>query len=240
MLITNKKSFMKGLSLMASFLVVFAVLLMPIFPSETNTKVTGLDYADDLFNRLSKGSSYFIPLVQERVKSVPNKDYTLTVAFKKDSLLPVASDIVQKAGGKGSVEGKNLSFTVNMQQLLQNAVRDADLMYHNNGAAVSQTYQGTPALVVTETWWALLNPCVKALQKQNEIATASVVDAVVRRGIETGHNFYSITATKVSDNLILMVGLLVFYVVYTVWYGFAIFDLFDGVGLTMKKSKVKQ
>ena len=37
-----------------------------------------------------------------------------------------------------------------------------------------------------------------------------------------------------------MVGLLLFYVLYTVWYGFAIFELFDGVGLTMKKSKIKQ
>jgi hypothetical protein len=31
-------------------------------------------------------------------------------------------------------------------------------------------------------------------------------------------------------------GFLIFYVVYTLWYGFAIFELFEGIGLTMKKS----
>jgi hypothetical protein len=34
--------------------------------------------------------------------------------------------------------------------------------------------------------------------------------------------------------------LLVFYLVYTLWWGFAIFYLFDGVGLSMKKARVKQ
>jgi hypothetical protein len=37
-----------------------------------------------------------------------------------------------------------------------------------------------------------------------------------------------------------MTGLLVFYVIYTMWWGFAIFYMFDGIGLTMKKAKVKK
>jgi hypothetical protein len=38
----------------------------------------------------------------------------------------------------------------------------------------------------------------------------------------------------------IMTGLLVFYVLYTMWWGFAIFYLFEGVGLTMKKAKIKK
>jgi hypothetical protein len=37
-----------------------------------------------------------------------------------------------------------------------------------------------------------------------------------------------------------MTGLLLFYVMYTMWWGFAIFFLFEGFGLTMKKSKIKK
>ena len=77
-------------------------------------------------------------------------------------------------------------------------------------------------------------------QRQNKVGDASVVDTVVRRAVEPGNNFYTVPATKVVDHLFLMIGLLVFYVVYTMWYGFAIFEIFDGIGLTMTKSKVKQ
>ena len=35
-------------------------------------------------------------------------------------------------------------------------------------------------------------------------------------------------------------GLLVFYVFYTMWWGYAIFYMFEGFGLTMKKAKVKK
>ncbi len=43
-----------------------------------------------------------------------------------------------------------------------------------------------------------------------------------------------------SEKAGIMTGLLVFYVVYTMWWGFAIFYMFDGIGLTMKKAKVKK
>lgn len=240
MLIRDKKSFGKGALLLASFMCVFTVMLMPIFPGSTSTKVSGLDYADDLFNKLSKGSSYFIPMVQERVAKLESKEYTLSVVLKKESLMPIVVNIIQQAGGKAEAQGKNLTYTVNLQALLQKAVLVSDLMYNNNGEAVSKEYQNAAALKVSEAWWVLLSPSVKALQKQGAVAQASVVDAVLRRGIETGHNFYSVTATKVKDNILITVALLAFYVIYTMWYGFAIFDLFDGVGLTMKKSKAQK
>jgi hypothetical protein len=37
-----------------------------------------------------------------------------------------------------------------------------------------------------------------------------------------------------------MTFLLVFYVAYTMWWGFAIFYIFEGIGLSMKKAKVKK
>ena len=71
-------------------------------------------------------------------------------------------------------------------------------------------------------------------------AEAQVVDQVIRRAIEPGNNFFSVTAVKVSDHIWLMSGMLIFYVIYTLWYGFSIFELFEGIGLAMTKSKVKQ
>jgi hypothetical protein len=37
-----------------------------------------------------------------------------------------------------------------------------------------------------------------------------------------------------------MTFLLVFYIAYTMWWGFSIFFFFEGIGLSMKKAKVKK
>lgn len=240
MLIRNKKSFTKGMLLLISFIALFIVILMPIFKLESGKLVTGLDYADDLFNRLSKGSSYFIPAVEERVKPLVGAEVSYTVTIKKAASVPLVVEILQKAGAEVSATDNKVSVKGDLGTILMSAVNTSDKMYFNDGTAVSKEYNNANPLAVTTAWWQFLTPSIKELQKQGKIGDASVVDAVVRRAVETGHNFYSVEATKVSQNIIIMTSLLVFYVLYTMWYGFAIFELFDGIGLTMKKSKIKQ
>ena len=65
MLIHAKAPFFRGSLMLISFLVLFAALLMPILRDENGKHVTGLEYADNVFNELSKGSSYFIPGVRD-------------------------------------------------------------------------------------------------------------------------------------------------------------------------------
>lgn len=240
MLIRNKQSFTRGMLLLISFIALFIVILMPVFKLENGQKVTGLDYADDLFNRLSKGSSYFIPAVEERVKPLAGQAVNYTVTIKKTASIPLIAEILQKTGAEVSVNEAKVTVKGDLGTILSSAVATSDKMYFNDGAAVSKEYNNVNPLAVTTAWWQFLTPSIKELQKQGKISEASVVDAVVRRAVETGHNFYSVEATKVSQNILIMTALLVFYVIYTMWYGFAIFELFDGIGLTMKKSKIKQ
>ena len=240
MLIVHKGSFTRGMLLLLSFITIFAILLMPIFSDENGKKITGLQYADAMFNSLSKGSSYFIPDVKKRVTPLEGKMVDVTVTLKKPDRAPRLLLVLEKAGMQASVSGDKLTYKGDLGAMLQAAVADSDFMYHNNGVAVSQRYDNTPGTTVMSAWWQLLSPSIKALQRQGKIAEANVVDAVVRRAVEPGNNFYSVPPTKVMDHMFLMAGLLIFYVAYTLWYGFAIFELFDGVGLTMSKSKVKQ
>lgn len=240
MLIHNKKSFLRGLVLLISFIALFIVILMPVFQMENGKKGTGLEYADDLFNRLSKGSSYFIPAVEERVKPLVGMQVDYTVVIKKANNIPAIVEILKHTGAEVSTSENKVTFKGDLGTMLSSAVSVSDKMYFNDGAAVSKEYGIANPLVVTTALWQFLNPSIKELQKQGRIAEASVVDAVLRRAVETGHNFYSVEATKVSQNIVIMTALLVFYVIYTLWYGFAIFELFDGIGLTMKKSKIKQ
>lgn len=241
MLIHEKAPFARGSLLLLSFLVLFAVLLMPVMRDENGNHLTGLQYADNVFNELSKGSSYFIPGVRESLKSVEGKEVQLTVSLKKADLAPLAVMVLQKSGAVDAVatEGK-VSFRGDLGTILASATDDAEALYHNNAAAVEQKYEGAPPLKVAAAWWYLLSPSIKELQKQRQIREAQVVDQVVRRAIEPGNNFYSVIPAKVSEHIWLMSGMLIFYVLYTLWYGFAIFELFEGIGLAMTKSKVKR
>ncbi|MDR3043849.1 MAG: hypothetical protein LBU75_06240 [Desulfovibrio sp.] len=237
MLIHSKSSFTKGLLLMGSFCAVFFMIFMPLFPGDGGKALTGLEYSDDLFNKLSKGSSYFIPETQKRIEPVKGKIVDVSYTSKKAA---DAAKVFTAAGVPASADGSTLKVQGDLGTLLAAAVADSDAMYKNDGASVSARYAGMDHMAVMEAWWEGLNPMIKALQKNKMVDEANVIDSVLKRAVETGYNFYGIPAAKVMDKMGVMIGLLVFYVLYTMWYGFAIFELFDGIGLTMKKSKIKQ
>ena len=241
MLIHAKAPFFRGSLMLISFLVLFVALLMPIMRDENGKHMTGLEYADSVFNELSKGSSYFIHGVRSNLQKVDGKVVTVSVKLKKAALAPIAAMALQKAGATdvSATDGK-VTFTGDLGKILASATDDADALYHNDADKVSQKYGGENALKVASAWWYTLSPSIKELQKQRLIAESQVVDHVLRRAIEPGNNFYSVTAAKVSEHVLLMAGMLVFYVLYTLWYGFAIFELFEGIGLAMTKSKVKK
>lgn len=241
MLVHAKAPFIRGCLLLISFLILFVIMLMPLMKDELGNHMTGLQYADNVFNELSKGSSYFIPGVRNSVKTVDGKSVQLSVKLKKADLAVLAGQVLEKSGATDvRVDDGKVSFSGNLGLILTSATDDADNLYNNNADAVSQKYDGEPALKVAAAWWYLLSPCIKELQKQYKIEEAQVVDNVLRRAIEPGNNFFSVPPAKVSEHLILMSAMLIFYVLYTLWYGFAIFELFEGMGLAMTKSKVKQ
>ncbi len=241
MLVHAKAPFIRGCLLLISFLALFGIMLMPLMKDELGNHMTGLQYADNVFNELSKGSSYFIPGVRNSVKTVEGKSVQLTVKLKKADLSALAGMVLEKSGATDvRVEDGKVSFSGDLAPILTSATNDADNLYNNNADAVSQKYDGQPALKVAAAWWYVLSPCIKELQKQYKIGEAQVVDNVLRRAIEPGNNFFSVPPAKVSEHLFLMSAMLIFYVLYTLWYGFAIFELFEGMGLAMTKSKVKQ
>ncbi len=241
MLVHAKAPFIRGCLLLISFLILFAIMLMPLMKDELGNHMTGLQYADNVFNELSKGSSYFIPGVRNSVKTVEGKTVELSVKLKKADLAELAGMVLEKSGAtEVRVENGKVTFSGNLGVILTSATDDADNLYNNDADAVAQKYDGQPALKVAAAWWYLLSPSIKELQKQHKIEEAQVVDNVMRRAIEPGNNFFSVPPAKVSEHLILMSAMLIFYVLYTLWYGFAIFELFEGMGLAMTKSKVKQ
>ncbi len=241
MLIRNKKKFIKGLLLLISFSIVFASIFMPIITLEDGRKENPLNYADDFFNSLSKGSAFFIPSVRERVaRDLTDKNIDITLHMRSPESAAQGALLAQQAGFMVNVQGKDLALKGNIFTLAMSSLDDADSMYHNDSDTVSARWGGADAQRVLRTWHELFSASIKPLQRAGMIMEAQAVDAVVRRALEPSYNFFGITASRVADNVGMLTFLLVFYVVYTMWYGFAIFDLFEGIGLTMKKAAVKE
>lgn len=241
MAIVRKKPFFRGIVLLISFVIMLALILLPLIPDSDGARMNGLEYADEVFNELSKGSSYFIPQAKEAAQSMEGKNVYLLSPLNSERQAEMAHSILEEAGAHQlKVEGNKLAFQGDLGKILLAAVQDSDLMYNNNGKAIQDKYGNANPLDITAAWWHVLNPCIRELQKQNKIAEAKAVDQVLRRAVEPGNNFYGIAAKKVSGNILLLCGLLLFYICYTIWYGFGIYEIFDGIGLMKAAEKAEE
>ena len=231
----NKKSIGIGVVLAISFWAVEALIFTPVFGAGMN----GLDYADDLFNKLSKGSSYFIPKLKKSVDGYAGRPFKAEVSLEKPETATLAAKLFTAAGATAQAEGGKLAVSGDLGAVLAVVLRDSDEMYQNNGKTVADRY-GAKEKEALKAWWTSFSAIDKYLKKNGKVEDAKIISDVMKKGVETAYNYYGIPAEKVSDKAGLMTFLLVFYVVYTMWWGFAIFYIFDGIGLTMTKAKVKK
>jgi len=237
---TNGKSIGIGVALAISFLVVLVMIFTPMFGKDANGKgMNGLDYADDLFNKLSKGSSYFIPKLQKSAAGYAGRQFAAEVSLEKPETAALAANLFTAAGASAQAEGGKLTVSGDLGAVLVAVLRDSDEMYRNDGKAVAERY-GAKEKDALRAWWTSLTAIDKFLKKNGKIEEAKIISDVYKKAIETAYNYYGIPAEKVADKAVLMTALLVFYVAYTLWWGFAIFYIFDGIGLTMTKAKVKK
>ena len=236
MLIRHKKTMTVGVLLGLSFIGVLVLIFSPVFGEGKN----GLEYSDALFNKLAKGSSYFIPELTASLKEVQGKDIGgTTIKMENADAASKAAKILTRADMNVVVKGSELTINGDLAKELGNVLDDSSAMYYNKGSEISQKY-GMDEKEVMSTWWGVLNKTVKEFQKTNRVMQATVIQEVMKKGIEPAFNFYNVEPQKVSDKALTVTGLLLFYILYTMWWGYAIFNLFDGLGLSMTKAKVKQ
>jgi hypothetical protein len=234
MVIKNKKPFSIGAFFAISFVGVLLLIFSPVFKGQN-----GLQFADESFNRLAKGSSYFIPKVQDSVAKSAGKPLAASIKVDDKEQVDNTAKLLTMAGAYVVVDGQSLKISGDMGKVLGSAVADADSMYKNDGKAVSGKY-GYDEKQAMKNWWFALDKLEKGMKRDKLIAEAKLIGEVNKKAVEPGYNFYKVDSNKVSEHAGMLSGLLMFYVLYTMWWGYAIFFMFEGVGLTMKKSKVKK
>ena len=234
MAIAHKGEFAKGIVMSVSFIVVLVIIYLPVFKGKN-----GLEAADELFNSISKGSTYYIPGVKEKNKAFMGKDLDVAIAMKDADTASKTATLFLRAGALVDQTDGQLAIKGDLGQILGSALQDSDDMFNNRGNLLAEKY-GYDEREAMFNWWQACRVLDRALKKQKRFKDADFVHHVQTKAVETGYNFYGIEPEAVSKRAGILSFSLVFYVVYTLWWGFAIFYLFEGWGLRMEASKEKK
>jgi len=227
-MIANKKKFILGLAMMVTFIVVLIIFFSPVFNGKN-----GLEYLDDLYNSISKGSAYYIPKLREDVQPFAGSTVEMTLTLKSADQARQTSLLFEKAGALINVSDNNLKISGDLGAILQSCLEDSDSMYLNDGRKVSTRY-GYDERQVMYNWWTASKEMDNDLKKQKKFKAADMVATVEKKAVETVYNYYRIEPQRISERYGIVVLSLVFYVIYTVWYGFAFMFLFEGWGLKLE------
>ncbi|WP_147821666.1 hypothetical protein [Salidesulfovibrio onnuriiensis] len=226
-MIANKKEFGGGLALLILFFVVLFAMFQPLLDGKNS-----MAYLDHLYNTISKGSVYYIPGIRSDVQTMGDKEYSLALTYNTEIEATQSEALFREAGVAAERQGQILRVNGSLGGMLDAALADADLMYHNKGAAITGKYDVEPRRAMFN-WWTSLKLMDKALKKQGEFQAAKLTSTVQAKGVEMSYNYYEIEPVNIADEIGMVIFSLIFYVVYTLWYGFAIMFVFEGWGLRL-------
>ncbi len=216
----------RGIIMLVVFAGILGVVFSPVFPG----KVNGLDYLDNLFNMVSKGSSYFIPASMENSEKYAGKSIDVTIEMGDENQAAETARMMEMSGARVAVSGKQLQISGDMAAILKSSLADSDLMFSNNGASVQEKYD-SPEKQVMYNWWMAFRSIGVELTAQEQFANAKEFATISKKALEPAYNYYGIQALRWQDSIGMILASLGFYVFYTLWYGFGIMYLFEGLGL---------
>jgi hypothetical protein len=227
-MIEHKKKFFIGLGMMTGFIAVLIIFFSPIFGGHN-----GLDYLDNLYNSISKGSAYYIPQMKDEIEAHQGQRINATLDLGTKTKAQKTALLFKAGGAETSVTDGTLGVSGDLNQILSNNLQDADNMYRNESKKVTDKY-GYNEREVLYNWWMAFNELEKELKRQKQFKSAKIIALVKKKAVETSYNYYKIEPTKITDNLWLVAFSLAFYVVYTMWYGFAFMFVFEGWGMKLE------
>ncbi|MFA4915315.1 MAG: hypothetical protein WC560_01410 [Syntrophales bacterium] len=238
MLVMNKKAFGKGLLLTVSFFIVLGIMFTPIFGGGNNA----FQFSDRLFNSISKGSTYYIPKILKENGDYRGHRVNATIKLDDKETFKKVEQLFSAAGASVSIADSGSPLLVvngDLGQILEVAIRDSDVVFHNRGEEIAQKY-GFPQKEVLFFWHKGFKALNKALMKEEKFADASWMEEVMMKTIEVAYNFYKIEPRSASSSIGILSFSLVFYVIYTLWWGYAVLFLFEGLGLEMTAGHKKE
>ena len=230
--VRNKKTFTIGFVMLLSFVLCYVGMMSPNFGNGRN----GLEYADDMFNSLSKGSAYFIEDAQKVADGQKGENINLNINASSPSDAVKWGKLYTTAGADVTVKESSVTIDGDFGKILGAVVADSDFMYHNDSKSLESKY-GYDGREATYNWYTSLKKIDAALKAKAQFQQEFELVKVQQKAVEPAYNYYGVEIKKVSENKLSLAFLLSFYLLYTVWYGFGLFYLFDGLGIVVAKQK---
>ena len=227
-MISQPKKFYGGLGLMAGFIVVLILIFAPILKGQNS-----LDYLDSMYNSISKGSAYYIPDLRKDSQQMSDVTVDVTLSLADARQAQQTALLMEKSGATAQVSETKITVKGSLGKILETCLDDADLLYLNKGKAIADKY-GYDEKRVLFNWWSAFKSLDKELKDQEQFQAAKIVSLINKKAVETAYNYYKIEPQKITDRLGVILLSLVFYVVYTMWYGFAIMYMFEGWGMKLE------
>jgi len=213
-----------GGALMGSFLAVLVAIFMPLIDGDN-----ALNYLDNLYNSISKASANYFSKVEHEVEKHQGEAVTLTLKMEDEAHAERAAVLLRPAADQVAMAGNTVTVQGDLSVILYRCLNDADAMYNNRGAEVAERH-GMNERVALHGWWQILGAMEKDLNRQKSFAAAKLSATVKTKTVECAYNYYRIEPQPITERWGIVLFSLVFYVVYTVWYGYAVMYLFEGLG----------
>lgn len=223
----KKKELGIGAFLLVTFTAVMIGIFLPLFDGGN-----ALNYLDNLYNSISKGSAYYIPKVEHLIKEHGSEVVTLNLKMTDPGTAKSVEQLLSKAGATTAVEGDHLMVNGDLDAIFSVCLEDAESAYHNRGEDLVARYN-MEARSALHTWWLALGAMEKDLNRQKLFDAARLTHTVQAKTVECAYNFYGIEAQAIKDRWGTVLFSLVFYVLYTVWYGYGIMYIFEGLGFEL-------
>ena len=235
MILKNKKKFCMGLIGLFSFSIVFCLCLFPVIGGKS-----GVQFADDLFNQLAKNSAYHVPSAVKKAEQFKGFVVDVSVNPRWPEADKWVSGILAANGASASPVGDGrVRVRGDLGLLSMAAAADADLLYKGQEGELRKKY-GLSGREVIYYWWTAFDDFIRRYVQLNRAPEADFARFMTTRVLEPSYNFVGIEQRKISENPTIVTLLLAFYVIYTVWYGFSILYLFEGLGIRVTKASVKK
>jgi hypothetical protein len=226
-MIANKKEFGGGLIMLVAFFVVLFLMFQPMFDGHN-----AMQYLDNLYNSISKGSVDYAPSLEGDAAKLNGANVALQLNYGSEAEAAQSAALLTASGSKVEVSGTGLTVSGSLGAILTASLKDSNLMYHNEGDKLSGKYD-LEARRVVFNWWTTLGQVDRALKKQKKFEAAKTTLTIRKKAVEAAYNYYGVAPVHIMDKAGMVAFSLVFYVVYTLWYGFAIMFLFEGWGLRL-------
>lgn len=230
MLIVHRRPFTHGLVMAAGFVATLVIMFLPLFGGHN-----AFQAADRFFNSVAKHSGYHIPALRRELPATQGHTLTASVALASTAEAERAAAVLTAAGVTSHASGVTLRVEGDLSAILGRAVDAADATFGVSGSMTAAA-AGTAAREELFAWWQALHALARHLTDAGRFEEARVLDEVIRKGIEVSYNFYGIEPRAAGENAGVMALALALYLLYTLWWGYAILWLSDGLGLEMKAS----